>query len=167
MLKSFLTVTLSAAAIAIGSGAAFAQTGGSQPDRGSPGTGTMESSPSSPGGATGGAMEKSAPTKDLVGKDIVNPAGETIGEVKAVEGNQLIVGVGGFLGIGERDVALEWDQVSMTGTGKDAKLTTNMTKDQLKALPEHKIERGPAGGSMGGSGGGGAGSGGSGGGGGE
>lgn len=133
MMKSFLTIALSAGAITLG-GAAFAQSGGAY-GSGETNKGTTEKSMSQ------GMTEKPAmPTKDLVGKDIVNAKGETIGEVEAVEGSSIIVGVGGFLGIGQRNVAIDWDQVSLAGTGKDAKLQVNMSEEQLKALPEHETK---------------------------
>lgn len=133
MMKSFLTVALSAGAIALG-GAAFAQSGGSY-GSGESNKGTTERE------MTRGMTEKpTMPTKDLVGKDIVNTEGDSIGEIEAVEGDKIIVGVGGFLGIGERNVAIGWDQVKLSGTGEDAKLQVSMTEEQLKALPEHRSE---------------------------
>jgi sporulation protein YlmC with PRC-barrel domain len=47
------------------------------------------------------------------------------------------VGVGGFLGIGKKDVALAWDDLTISENGE--KVTANATKDQLSALPEHKF----------------------------
>ncbi|MEX2451074.1 MAG: PRC-barrel domain-containing protein [Rhodospirillales bacterium] len=98
----------------------------------------------SPGaaGAASGAQDMgakmTAPPSDVVGKDIVNNEGDTIGEIESVSDNQVIVSVGGFLGIGDRKVALGWDQITQTGTGKDAKLMTSKTKEELKMMPEYK-----------------------------
>jgi sporulation protein YlmC with PRC-barrel domain len=49
----------------------------------------------------------------------------------------VIVGVGGFLGIGKKDVALAWDELTIAENGE--KVVTTATKDQLAALPEHKF----------------------------
>ena len=49
----------------------------------------------------------------------------------------VIVGVGGFLGIGKKDVALAWDELTISENGE--KVATAATKDQLAALPEHKF----------------------------
>src|SRR4029077_9929363 len=49
----------------------------------------------------------------------------------------VIVRVGGFLGLGERDVALRWDQLTMADN--DQKIVVNMTKEQLNALPAHRF----------------------------
>ena len=40
--------------------------------------------------------------------------------------------VGGFLGLGEKDVVIGLDQVAKDGD----KLKASMTKDQIEALPE-------------------------------
>jgi sporulation protein YlmC with PRC-barrel domain len=143
----------------------------------------------------------------LEGLDIYNQNNEKIGDISELlvdssgKIQAVIVGVGGFLGIGERDVAIPFDQIKLvnepravattattpdgraaatdpnapatpratatapgaasptapTSTGTvatdrpadtaaraapdHAMLTTNMTKDQLKAAPEFKYAR--------------------------
>ena len=79
----------------------------------------------------------------LIGRNIVNTNGDTVGEIDSVVIDQsgkvryVIVGVGGFLGIGKKDVALAWDELSISENGE--KVVTSSTKDQLAALPEHKF----------------------------
>jgi hypothetical protein len=80
----------------------------------------------------------STPPSFIVGKDVVNAQGDKIGTVEKIEGNNVIVSVGGFLGIGSHDVSVAWNQLSMSGTGDQAKLKTSLTKDELKAMPEYK-----------------------------
>jgi len=81
-------------------------------------------------------------TQKLIGLDIKNSSNDTIGEINGVlidrggEVKFVVVGVGGFLGIGERQVALPWSALTVTDNG--AKAMANFTKDQLKALPEYK-----------------------------
>ena len=136
----------------------------------------------------------------LEGLDVYNQNNEKIGDISEMlvdssgKIQAVVVGVGGFLGIGERDVAIPFDQVKFvnepravatTATTTDpnapapprataaapgaasptaptttgtvatdrpadtaaratpdhAMLTTNMTKDQLKAAPEFKYAR--------------------------
>lgn len=78
----------------------------------------------------------------LIGRNIKNPDGDTIGEVSSVligrDGKieAVIVGVGGFLGIGQRDVAIDWDELEIRDNGQT--VLASMTKDQLKALPEFR-----------------------------
>ncbi len=79
----------------------------------------------------------------LIGQNIVNASGETVGEVESVvidgAGNvkYVIAGVGGFLGLGEKHVALLWDELTISENGD--KVTANVTKEQLEGLPEHKF----------------------------
>ncbi len=78
----------------------------------------------------------------LIGRNVQNPQGETIGEIKSIYLNKdgkvdsVMVGVGGFLGVGEREVRLAWKDLNVMNNGE--KVTVNMTKDQLKAQPEYK-----------------------------
>ncbi len=52
------------------------------------------------------------------------------GQVSAV-----IVGVGGFLGIGEKDVSVSYDAVEWVERDNDRWLVANMTREQLEAAP--------------------------------
>lgn len=71
---------------------------------------------------------------------------ERIGEVNniVIEPNgqiaALVVGVGGFLGVGERDVAVRFQAFKSTKTSDgNAKLTLDVTKEQLKEVAEVKM----------------------------
>ena len=82
---------------------------------------------------------------ELLNESIVNAANESVGDVNDIlldssgKVAAVIVGVGGFLGMGEKDVALTFDQLSF-GSDKDNDLvvTTNATKESLQAAPEYK-----------------------------
>ncbi|MDP1962791.1 MAG: PRC-barrel domain-containing protein [Reyranella sp.] len=88
------------------------------------------------------APAASADTRKLIGRNIQNAQNETIGEIKSIHVGKdgkieaVMVGVGGFLGVGEREVRLAWTDLTVTNNGE--KVTVNMTKDQLKAKPEYK-----------------------------
>jgi len=98
-------------------------------------------SPNAPGGALGAPPEKMeespASLRGLEGRDVLSIEGDKIGRVETVAGDALIVSTGGFLGIGERKVALPRTNVNVSGTGDATKVQTTMTQDQLKALPEY------------------------------
>ena len=78
----------------------------------------------------------------LIGAAVKNPAGETIGDVNEVlfdstgKVNAVVVGVGGFLGMGEREVAIAFGSLRMT-RGDDGRtvITIDATKDALKGAP--------------------------------
>ena len=80
----------------------------------------------------------------LVGKSVRNANGDKIGDIEAVyvtpagQIDSVIVGVGGFLGMGEREVAVKWSDLKVTDNGDT--ITSTMTKDSLKALPEYSYK---------------------------
>ena len=84
----------------------------------------------------------------LKGLNIVNQKDETIGEITdlAIKNHQidaLILSVGGFLGMGERYVAVSPSSVSVRYDAKNDKwlASMNTTKDALKAAPEFKYPK--------------------------
>lgn len=81
----------------------------------------------------------------LIGASVLNARGESIGNINDLivdrEGkiDKVIVGVGGFLGMGERSVALDMGDLSLGSNQNGATVvSTSMTKDQLEALPVWK-----------------------------
>ena len=81
---------------------------------------------------------------DLIGAAVRNEQDETIGTVDGllistgarVEG--VVLDVGGFLGIGSRQVVVTMDQLSMIGD--DLRLT-DATRESLKKLPPYQGKR--------------------------
>ncbi len=82
---------------------------------------------------------------DLIGKTVYNGTGEdaeNIGEVNDLvldeegEVSAIVVGVGGFLGIGQKEVALEYDLVEWAEQDGDRWLVVETTADALKAQEE-------------------------------
>ncbi len=74
---------------------------------------------------------------EIVGKDVYGSNGDEIGEVDDVvisrgagKSPAVIIGVGGFLGIGERDVAIPLDQIRM----EQDRLVTDMTREQIGGM---------------------------------
>jgi len=119
--------------------------------------------------STSGTMQKEEYSAyKLVGINVYNQGNEKIGEVKDIlleksgKAEKVILSVGGFLGLGERYVAVPYDQIKWVdeparSASSDTKTTTgsatttsstrkwypdhavyNATKDQLKAMPEFK-----------------------------
>ena len=79
---------------------------------------------------------------NLLDATIYGPNDEEIGTVSHVHdigaSSQVIVDVGGFLGIGAKSVAVDTSRLHfMRDEDGDVHATTSMTKDELKALPEH------------------------------
>src|SRR5262245_63693520 len=88
--------------------------------------------------------------KDLIGQTVLAPDKTKIGSIsdlilskegKTVEG--FVIGVGGFLGIGEKSVAMKLDRLQMTQDAKSGglQLTMDVNKDELANTPSFKSRR--------------------------
>ena len=82
--------------------------------------------------------------KELLSENVVNAANESIGDINDVlighDGRvaAVIVGVGGFLGMGEKDVALPYDQLTFSKDGNNNLIVgTSATKESLETAPEY------------------------------
>jgi hypothetical protein len=74
---------------------------------------------------------------------IYGPGDEEIGTVAHLHGSgptaQIVIDVGGFLGIGAKPVGIPISGLDfMRDEDGDVHAVTNWTKDQLKAMPEHR-----------------------------
>jgi sporulation protein YlmC with PRC-barrel domain len=78
----------------------------------------------------------------LIGRSVRNAQDKVVGEIKSValgpDGRvqAVIVGVGGFLGVGEREVAIGWDNLRIRDNGEV--IATDLSEQQLRGLPEYK-----------------------------
>jgi hypothetical protein len=88
--------------------------------------------------------------KDLIGQTVYATDKAKIGTIsdlilskdaKAVDG--FVIGVGGFLGIGEKSVALKLDRLRMSQDAQSGsmQLTMDATKDELSNAPSFKSKR--------------------------
>lgn len=82
----------------------------------------------------------------LTGADVRDPNDQSIAEVSdlvlSAEGQvtDVVLDVGGFLGIGARSVAIPMDRLTVGQTeGGAVRIWVNMTKEELEALPEYKV----------------------------
>ena len=80
---------------------------------------------------------------NILNESVYGPDGANIGEVEdilvksdgKIEG--LVVGVGGFLGLGEKNVALRMDQFKvMPEADGRARINVSATEDELRNAPE-------------------------------
>jgi sporulation protein YlmC with PRC-barrel domain len=83
---------------------------------------------------------------DWYKQNVYDPNENKIGDIKDVLVDKsgkvatLIVGVGGFLGAGEKDVAVPFEAVHPTMKDKRWWLVMNTTKDSLKSAPGFKYD---------------------------
>lgn len=79
---------------------------------------------------------------NLIGAEVTTTGDEEVGNVSDLiidrDGKvvAVVVSVGGFLGMGEKDVAIGWDEVSRSGTSDERELRIDMTRDDLNSAPE-------------------------------
>jgi hypothetical protein len=95
-------------------------------------------------------------TSKFKGTDVLGPDNAHVGDVSDIlftKDGQIkayIVGVGGFLGIGEKNVAIDpsaFQQVAADTNStdpNDVKLKVSWTKDQLKGAPDFQYYKSPA-----------------------
>jgi len=90
---------------------------------------------------------QSVTVTDWYKQSVYDPSNNKIGEIDDVllspdgKVNALIVGVGGFLGMGEKHVALPFNAVKHTTKDGKVYLTLDTTSDALKAAPGLKYDR--------------------------
>ncbi len=84
--------------------------------------------------------ENTVLANDLIGSNVYSATGEAIGEIDdmivhldgSVEG--IVIGVGGFLGIGEKDVAVALSSLSTSSDGSgNTRLVTTASREDLEA----------------------------------
>jgi len=80
----------------------------------------------------------------ILGREVVSAADENMGRIVDVvvehsgQVRAAIIDFGGFLGVGSRKIAVDWSALHFPPPGQaDAKVTLELTRDQVKAAPEY------------------------------
>lgn len=80
---------------------------------------------------------------DIYHASVYDPSNAKIGKIDDLILNSdgqikmAVIGVGGFLGVGEKDVAVPFTDLKVTNYKGTEELTLNRTKDQLKSAPAY------------------------------
>ena len=112
---------------------------GSTQDDATPGSNTAQGTSGQTGAMGSGITAMSE--DELKGKDLYGADNQKVGEIDKVmmgpdnKPNSVLVDIGGFLGIGAKTVAIPVAQLRAEG---DRLVAQNLTKDQARAMPEHK-----------------------------
>jgi len=83
----------------------------------------------------------------IIGAKVRDASGETIGKIDELYVDDsgaikvVVVTVGGMMGVGGRDVAVKWSDIKFQRDGKSVQLTTNLSKDALKTMPDYTDQR--------------------------
>ncbi|MBC7282019.1 PRC-barrel domain-containing protein [Hoeflea sp.] len=138
----FKMLLASTALTALVTTSAFAQTTPATTDT-NEATTTTETSATATADATG-AMHGATLASDLIGASVYESSAEdaaSIGEINDIvvspegEVSSVIIGVGGFLGIGEKDVEVEYSAVEWADRDGQRWIVANMSREQLEAAP--------------------------------
>src|SRR5215468_4551008 len=133
-----------AAILSCAAAGAYAQTAPTQPTSPSPGAPARDAAPAERTVSTGdfnikGDMAAGA----LIGTKVRNADKESIGKVdeiyldKDAKVTVVVISVGGFLGVGSKDVGVKWSDLTFGKEGTSVVLTTSLSKDALMALPDY------------------------------
>lgn len=148
------TLIAAVSTLALMTGAAFAQSTTGTTAGGSTGSGgTTTNSPAMPRSdstaatsATGASPAVLASAEKLLGKNVYGKNDEKIGEVDDIildpssgQAKQLVVSSGGFLGIGEKKVAIDFNQAKWNDADNRLHVAT-LGRDDVKAMSEFKYD---------------------------
>jgi hypothetical protein len=82
--------------------------------------------------------------QSVLGREVRSSANENMGRIVDVvvdrEGRVLaaVIDFGGFLGVGSRKIAVDWNALRFDLDEKRELVTLELTRDQVKAAPEYK-----------------------------
>lgn len=89
-------------------------------------------------------MASGMQSSDLIGAKVKTTGNEDVGPVDdlIIDKNgqvvAIVVGVGGFLGMGEKDVAIRWNDVARSGGSDELVLLIDVTREDMRSAPEFK-----------------------------
>lgn len=80
----------------------------------------------------------------ILGKPVTSTKGEAMGRIvdvivdKAGITRAAIIDFGGFLGVGSRQIAVDWAALHFSPAGQPERITLDLTRDQLKSAPQYE-----------------------------
>ncbi|HYG88946.1 MAG TPA: PRC-barrel domain-containing protein [Azospirillum sp.] len=138
--------------VAILAGGAWAQDAGTPaqpvpPQQTAPGQMDTQGTPATPAAkpAPSAASGTEVSAEEMIGRSVYGKDNQEIGSVTDIvvdpqtkQIRKLVVGSGGFLGIGKKTVALEMDQVEIRP--EQGLYASNLTREEIKGMPEFKVD---------------------------
>ena len=93
-----------------------------------------------------GVVGNRASAQSLMGRTVIGADGKDLGEVKDVimdansgEARQVVIASGGFLGIGEKNIAVNFSDAQLLA-GKDQVQVNSLTQAQVEALEGYEYD---------------------------
>ena len=78
----------------------------------------------------------------VLGREVRSAADENLGRIvdvivdKSGQTRAAIIDFGGFLGVGSRKIAVDWNALHFSPGGERTRIVLELTRDQVKAAPE-------------------------------
>lgn len=89
-------------------------------------------------------VDMDRPVVSILGKKVQNPKGEDLGRVVDVLADSTghvrvaIIDFGGFLGVGNRRIAVDWPLLRFDPGARDKPITLAVSREKLQSAPEYK-----------------------------
>ncbi len=86
----------------------------------------------------------------VLGRQVHDPSGQVVGRIvdvlvtEAGMPRAAVIDFGGFMGVGNRQVAVSWSALQFGPGPTENTITINLTQDQIKAIPDFKRPVTPA-----------------------
>jgi hypothetical protein len=106
-----------------------------------------EATPEAPGGAREGTpatVIDNQEVEGIIGKNVRSSADEDMGRVIDIlvdrkgQVRGAVIDFGGFLGVGNRKVAVDWNALHFPDSRKSDTITLDLTRDQVRLVPEYR-----------------------------
>jgi sporulation protein YlmC with PRC-barrel domain len=111
-------------------------------------TGMASEAPAARAGDVAATVLDQQDVQGILGRQVLSSAGQDMGRVIDIvvdRGGQVraaVIDFGGFLGVGNRKVAVDWNALRFAPTGsKYDRITLELTREQVSAAPEYKDGR--------------------------
>src|SRR5215475_1659347 len=101
-------------------------------------------SPHDPQSGTPAVVLDDQEVSAILGKGVRSNAGEDMGRIVDVivgrdgQIHAAIIDFGGFLGIGTRKIAVDWNALDFTPVGKPGAIVLELTRNQVRLAPQYK-----------------------------
>ena len=120
---------------------------GQSAGQGPPSDQGAQSSPEAP--TKGANLQQLAHTDlfSILGKDVQSASGQAMGRVvdllvdQAGQPRAAIIDFGGFLGVGTRKIAIDWNSLRFDAGDPKKAVIADLDRDEIKAAPEYKDSR--------------------------
>ncbi|MFL5003131.1 MAG: PRC-barrel domain-containing protein [Xanthobacteraceae bacterium] len=145
-MRSHCRIIGSAAVAAVLLGGAGGSAGDDTPRTRRATTGTAETVRA--GGDIAATVLDQQDVQGILGRQVLSSAGQDMGRVidivvdRSGQVRAAVIDFGGFLGVGNRKVAIDWNALHFAPTGsKYDRITLNLTREQVSAAPEYRDGR--------------------------